>query len=75
MILPESTDLKTWAASLVVDFPTDDIPLLSNELEWKEWGNRLIQSTSFSSSGAPNTFGFTNWRQWAQMFFFTMANN
>jgi len=74
MILPISIDLKTWAASLVIDFPNDNIPFLDKEENWKEWGNSLVEENSFARNGAPGTQFFKNWKTWAQAVFKTMAN-
>lgn len=74
MIIPTNIDLKTWASSLVIDFPEDDVPLLYNDAGWKEWGNFLIQCDSFSKNNAPGTFGYTDWREWARGVFNTMCN-
>jgi hypothetical protein len=37
MMLPKMTTLSTWAASLVVDFPNDNLPFLEQEDKWREW--------------------------------------
>jgi len=74
MMLPKFAELGTWAASLVIDFPTDNIPFLKHEKDWKEWGNTLVQETSFSNSGAPGTSLYEEWVHWAEAVFKTMAN-
>lgn len=73
MMIP-STDLSTWAASLIVDFPQENIPLLYNSEDWKSWGNLLIQEATFAENGAPNTVSFKDWQPWAQAVFHAMAN-
>jgi hypothetical protein len=74
MIIPIHTTLPAWAASLIIDFPSDDIPVLSNEDDWKRWGNQLVQSSTFSQNGAPGTAGYNDWQKWAQAIFNTMSN-
>jgi len=74
MMIPRFTTLKQWAHSLVIDFPSDNIPILRNEEDWKGWGNMLIQENSFSSAGAPGTQNYSNWVEWAKDVFHTMAN-
>lgn len=74
MMLPVLVDLKTWAASLIIDFPTDNIPILLDEKDWKRWGNLLILENTFSVNGAPETDQFNDWRTWAQYLFRQMAN-
>jgi hypothetical protein len=75
MMLPINTTLKRWADSLIVDFPFDDIPILSNEENWKDWGNFLIQRTSFANNQAPGTSPFNDRFAWAMAVYKQMANN
>lgn len=75
MILPIGISLKDWAASLVIDFPTDNIPLLYEDADWKQWGDLLIQENSFSEADAPGTALFKEWNPWADAVFYAMANN
>lgn len=74
MMLPILTDLKTWSSSLIIDFPNDNVPILSDEKKWKLWGNTLIQENSFAENGAPGTEKFDDWQSWAQSVFKQMAN-
>jgi hypothetical protein len=74
MVIPLNINLKDWSASLVVDFPSDDIPLLYDENSWKSWGNALVQCTSFSTNGAPATTLFKDWISWALAIFNVMSN-
>lgn len=73
MTLPDLSTLSHWAHALVVDFPTDNIPILKNESSWKEWGNMLVQENSFSRSGAPGPELYNDWHSWAKAVFYTMA--
>lgn len=75
MMIPEFTDFKTWANSLIIDFPTDDIPLLYDEDKWKEWGNVLIQTTSFAENNAPQPETYADPLKWAKDVFYSMNNN
>jgi len=72
MILPENVTLRMWAGSLIIDFPEDDIPILIDEKDWKEWGNFLIESTSFIQNNAPSTAIYQDWKEWASAVYFTM---
>lgn len=74
MMIPDFTDLQTWASSLIIDFPTDDIPILKNENEWKLWGDMLSQCTTFLENNSPGTQSYTDWKKWAQRVFFCMNN-
>ena len=74
MMIPDFTNLSTWASSLIIDFPYDNIPFLIDEENWKDWGNSLVQENSFSENNAPGTESYDNWKSWASTVFFTMAN-
>jgi hypothetical protein len=74
MMLPIGTTLKKWAASLIIDFPEDNIPILSNVEDWKKWGNMLVQENSFANNGAPGPNVFNDWQPWAMAVFKAMAN-
>lgn len=74
MMLPEFTTLPRWAASLVIDFPEDQIPALDDESAWKRWGNVLVQETSFLVNNAPGTDGFKNWKDWAAAVYSVMTD-
>jgi hypothetical protein len=73
-MIPEFTTLTDWAASLVVDFPLDNIPFLKDESVWKEWGNTLIRENSFAENGAPGTGDYSSWKPWAVDIYKVMLN-
>lgn len=75
MMIPEMTDLRNWAASLITDFPEDDIPLLDNEQNWKDWGDRLSQCSTFIQNNSPGTQHYDTWEKWSNRVFFCMNNN
>lgn len=74
MILPVKISLKNWAASLIIDFPRDNIPILTDESQWKDWGNKLILETSFANLGSPSTMHFNSWSDWASAVYNVMQN-
>lgn len=74
MMLPKFAKLSTWAASLIIDFPTDNIPILDKESNWKDWGNTLVQENSFSDAGAPSAVYYDDWIPWAEALFKAMAD-
>jgi hypothetical protein len=75
MMLPQFCDLPLWASSLIIDFPTDNIPILTSEADWQFWGNQLIQQPSFSSTDSPRTDLYKDWKSWAWDMFYTNSNN
>lgn len=74
MMIPIKADLKTWASSLIVDFPFDNIPVLTNESDWERWGTLLIESNSFAVNAAPPTRGYSDWQDWAMRVYKVMSN-
>ena len=74
MILPKGITLKNFAASLIIDFPNDNIPILTDEKKWKKWGSLVVQETTFANNGAPGPGRFKDATQWTQALFKTMAS-
>jgi hypothetical protein len=74
MMIPNGVTLLDWSASLIIDFPTDNVPALTNEEYWKEWGDEVVGLNSFSINEAPNTQGYSDWKSWANDVFLTMCN-
>lgn len=74
MMIPNDATLSDWAASLIIDFPQDNVPVLRDEKEWKLWGNLLIEENSFAINGAPGTSEYTDWKSWAREVFYSMNN-
>jgi hypothetical protein len=75
MILPVGIDIMYWAASLRIDFPNDNIPILTSESAWKQWGNELLLSESFDINNIPSTEYFDKWDEWAMKVFLLMQNS
>lgn len=74
MIIPEIIELDDWCSSLVIDFPTDDVPILING-DWKSFGNTLSQTGNFAINNTPSPDNFNDWRSWAFSVFYLMNNN
>lgn len=66
VVRPDNMGLIDWAAQLLIDFPTTNLPILYNEDAWKEWGNLVISTQSFANKAAPRTDGYSDWRDWAE---------
>jgi len=69
MIIPQYISLEDWAASLLIDFPDENVPILYNKEEWKDWGNDVIDSPLFSQLNVPRTELYDNWQDWANVFY------
>lgn len=74
MMIPKHTTLANWAASLIIDFPDDDVPQLEDESKWREWGDSLVLSPTFAVNNSPDTKYFKDWEQWAQRVFDNLSN-
>jgi hypothetical protein len=81
---PRYISLKNWAASLVVDFPNDIVPILEDENKWEDWANNVIGIGSFAKAGLPPPFiitqpgvrkpNFQKWEDWAKVVYSIMIN-
>ena len=65
MIQPIGISLQNWAASLVQDFPDDNVPILYNEDDWRSWGDTVCALTRFLEEDCPQPQGFQDWESWA----------
>lgn len=74
MMIPFRTDFKTWANSLVIDFPTSNIPIYRDGMDWKIWGNAVAQEDVFAQNGVPGTNTYQEPLDWAKMVFKQMSN-
>jgi hypothetical protein len=66
IVLPVGITFDAWAATLFVDFSTDEIPLPPTEADWKDWAARLVERNVFQNDDIPRPYGFNDWREWAQ---------
>lgn len=74
MVQPIHISFESWAASLIVDFPNDNIPIYKEGMDWKVWGNIVVQENSFSENGAPGTEHFSEPLEWAVAVYRQMGN-
>lgn len=74
MILPIGVSFKTFAGSLVTDYPYDNVPILSDEKNWKKWAAALIEEPSFAKNGPPGPSGFEEPVEWAKELYKVMNN-
>jgi hypothetical protein len=63
-----------FCSSLIIDFPKDNIPILKNDADWRNFGNMLVQENSFAINGAPSPNGFKDRTTWEQAIFQSMAS-
>jgi hypothetical protein len=74
MVIPKNIALSYWAASLIIDFPDDNIPILLDEKDWRLWGDVLSQLNSFTVNGVPSTVGYDNFQDYAEGVYQAMLN-
>jgi len=75
MMIPLGCSIETWASSLFIDFPSDNIPILLNPDQWQEWGDQLLQEDTFANANCPGTASFKDWQAWAQSVYYTVMDN
>lgn len=65
-----------WAAALRQTRPDIEInPIILKEDGWKEWVNKMIQSTVCQTNNCPRSDSFENWRVWASEFIRSFGQN
>lgn len=65
MISPYNVPFLLWAHNLTNDFPDDIIPIITDEKDWRNWGNIVAGEKSFARVGAPRTDFFDSPVAWA----------
>ena len=66
MVIPDFISFDRWAASLLVDYPSDDIPLPPPETGWRPWARSVVSRPTFLKASAPQPDWFDGWLPWAQ---------
>jgi hypothetical protein len=80
VVYPQNITLKHWAACLVYDFKSDNLPLLTNENEFENWGKTVAGSGTFARAGIPSPSIFKtgtidqNWVKWAKIVYTIMSD-
>lgn len=74
MVIPKNISLLLWTATLIIDFPDENIPILSDEKDWRLWGDVLSQLNSFAVNGTPSTVGYDNFQDYAEGVYQAMLN-
>lgn len=75
MIIPsKKTSFSDFVCSVVNDFTKDNIPIFTDEKDWKKFGNFLIQENSFVENGAPSPHGFKTRTEWEQAVYQSMSS-
>jgi hypothetical protein len=66
---PNLTDYTTWFYQLHIDVPEIDVSMApSDEKDWRNVAEILLQNPFCGKIGCPSTAGFNDWRSWATNF-------
>lgn len=83
VIIPERISLNDWAAALVYDYATENLPLLQDDESWQEWGTIVANTGVFlkASLPAPITYAkgekkenYKEWDSWAKVVYTIMSD-
>lgn len=66
IVIPHGIDFLNWTATLYIDLPNLNLPLATNESNWKEWAENMILDNELTNVPVPESF--TSWRNWAEYF-------
>ena len=72
-IIPINIDFQNWANQLRNSFPTQNIPIVNKESDWRHFNNMLLSNRCFDSYFLPNVDGYDNWREWASEFMLSIG--
>ncbi len=70
MIIPKNISFLLWANQLNIDYPKDTIPIVTKKEDWKDWGARLKDSSSFVNIPVP--LNEKSWDEWAMKVYRSM---
>lgn len=83
IVNPEFVSLKNWSAALVIDFPSELLPILTDENKWQEWAAIVVTTGIFSKYGLPSPYvvkngirdsRFREWKEWAKVVYMSLIN-
>lgn len=72
MVIPEFISLVDWADNLFVDYPHQNLPILLEEKNWKEWAEILVGTGSFAQRQCPPPQE-DDWKLWALTVYIIMT--
>lgn len=83
VVWPERITLTYWAACLVSDYNTENLPKLEDENSWQEWGTIVAGTGIFLKASVPapiSTKGgekkevFKEWDKWAKVVYTILSD-
>jgi hypothetical protein len=86
MVMPEYITLIDWADNLLIDYPKENLPVLQNELEWREWAELVVGSGEFLKRDCPaptnidkdkgeKVDAYKDWQDWARIVYMIMSTS
>lgn len=84
VIRPERISLNYWAACLVADFHSENLPVLETDETWQEWGAIVANTGIFLKAHVPSpvivkqgvkTDQFKQWDAWAKVVYTIMSDD
>jgi hypothetical protein len=84
VIWPSNISLEDWSACLVSDFSNENLPVLQDGDDWREWGSLVAGTGIFQKANVPSPYTFdekeqkelyADWDEWAQTVYTIMSDN
>lgn len=72
-LLPVGIPFTAWANQLRNEYPTQDIPIVRNENDWRQFPNMLKENRAFEGTNFPFSTGFARWQDWAAQFILSIG--
>lgn len=72
MIIPRYISFNRWGNQLRIDYPTDIIPVIRDEQDWKKAARIIVASPSFQTMNAPAPTDEKTWEEWGDKFYKAM---
>ncbi len=72
-LIPINITFKKWANELRNSFPSQDLPIVNDESDWKRYSSMLQSNRCFDDKYIPNIAFFNDWRPWASQFLLSIG--
>ncbi len=72
-IIPVNISFTAWIRELRNSFPSQDLPVVSSEKDWKRYPAMIKSNRCFEDKYVPDTGGFSTWQEWASQFLLSIG--